>query len=82
MLIIAIIFSLVCHTVLRKYDLGKYVHTFKARNQTSVNKHNPTCGMCYCALCLIPISSKMAKKILLGRRYDDKLYSFIQGSLK
>ena len=46
MLIIAILLSLVCPIVLRKYDLLKYENTFKARGQTSVNKHNPTeCGL-------------------------------------
>ena len=37
-------------TVLRKYDLRKYVNTFKARRQTYIIKHNPTCGMCYCGM--------------------------------
>ena len=50
MLIIAILPSPVCPAVLRKYDLRKYVNTVKARSQTSVNKHNPTCGMCYCVM--------------------------------
>ena len=50
MLIIAITLILVCPTVLPKYDLRKYVNTFKARSQTSVNKHNPTCGMCCCGM--------------------------------
>ena len=49
-LIIAILLSLVFPTVLRQYDLRKYVNTYKARSQTSVNKHNPTCGMCYCGM--------------------------------
>ena len=47
MLFIAILLSLVCPILLRKYDLGKYINTFKARSQTSVNKHNPICGMCF-----------------------------------
>ena len=33
--------------MLRKYDLRKYVNTFKARSQTSLNEYNPTCGMCF-----------------------------------
>ena len=53
MLIIAILLSLVCPTVLRKYNLRKCVNTFKARSQTSVNKHNPTRGMCYCGMLYI-----------------------------
>ena len=40
----AILLSLVRPIVLRKYDLRKYVNTFKVRSQTSVNKHNPTCA--------------------------------------
>ena len=43
MLIIAVLPSLVFPTVLRQYDLRKYVNAYKARSQTSVNKHNPTC---------------------------------------
>ena len=52
MLIIATLLSLVCATVLRKYDVRKYVDIFKARSRPSVNKHNPTCGMCFveCAM--------------------------------
>ena len=46
MLVIGILLSLVSPIVLRKFDLGKYVNTFKARIQMPVNKHNPTCGMC------------------------------------
>ena len=45
--------SLVCPTVPRKYDFRKYLSTFIAQNQTSVNKHNPTCGMRYCKMQLI-----------------------------
>ena len=41
MLNIVLLPSLVCPIVLRKYDLPKYLNTFKARNQMSVNKHNP-----------------------------------------
>ena len=62
-------------TVLRKYDLRKCVNTFKARSQASVNKHNPTYGMCYCAVCLVPNATDMAK-ILLGRRYDESLFIY------
>ena len=76
MLIIAILLSLVCPIVLRKYDLRKYENTFKARSQTSVNKHNPTCRMCYCALCVIPIATDMVRKILFGRRYDEPLFIY------
>ena len=50
MIIIAILLSLVCHSVLRKYDLRKYVNIFKARIQSSVNKYNPACAMCYCGM--------------------------------
>ena len=71
-----ILLSLVCPTVLRKYDLCKYVNTFKARSQASVNKHNPTYGMCYCALCLVPNATDMAKKISLCRRYDESLFIY------
>ena len=53
MLIKAALLSLVCSTALRKYDFCKYLNTFKARSQTSVNKHNSTCGMCYCGMQLI-----------------------------
>ena len=44
----------------------------------SVNKHNTTCGMCYCETCyvFIPVATDMAKKILLGRRYDEPLHLF------
>ena len=47
--------SHVCSIMLRKYDLciRKY---FKARSLTSVNKHNPTCGMFRDVLCIIPIA--------------------------
>ena len=58
MLITTIQLSLVCPTVLRKYDLRKYVNTFKARSLTSVNKYNPACGMCYV---FIQIATDMAK---------------------
>ena len=50
-------------------------NTFKARSQTPVNKHNPTCGMCYCVLRLIPIATDMVKTILLGSRYDEVLFT-------
>ena len=73
-LIIAIIVSLVYPTVLRKYGLRKYLNTVKARSQTSINKHNVTYGMCCNALCRIPIATDIAKKILLGRRYDEPLF--------
>ena len=63
--------------MLRKYDLRKYVNTFKARSQASVNKHNPTYGMCYCAVCLVPNAIDMAK-ILHGRRYDESLFIFFK----
>ena len=76
MLIIAAIASRVCSTVLSKYFLRKYVTTFKARSQTSVNKHNPTCGISYCALCVIPIATHMTKKTLLGKRYDAPLFIY------
>ena len=75
MLIIAIPLSLVCPTVIRKYDLRKYVNTFKARSQMSVNKHNPACGMCYCGM-RYPIATDMVKKILLGRTYDKRLFIY------
>ena len=76
MLVIAILLSLVCPTVLRKYDLRKYVNNFKVRSQTPVNKHNPTCRMCYCARWVIPIATDMAKKILFDRRYDEPLFIY------
>ena len=62
--------------MLRKYDLRKHLNTFKARSQTPVNKHNPTCGMCYCVPRLIPIATDMVKKILLGSRYDQVLFTY------
>ena len=64
MLIIGILLSLVCPTLVHKYNLCKDINTFKARSQTSVNKHNPTYGMCYCSLFLIAISTDMTKKDL------------------
>ena len=73
-LIIAIIVNLVCPAVLRIYGLRKYLNTVKARSQASINKHNLTYGMCCNALCLIPIATDIAKKILLGRRYDEPLF--------
>ena len=73
MLIIAILLSLVCPIVLHEYDFRKYVNTFKARSQTSVNEYNPTCGMCFCVLCLIPIAADIVKKISLVRMYDKPL---------
>ena len=50
MLIITIVLSFVCPSVLLKYDLRKYVNTFKTRIQTPVNKYNPACGMYYCRM--------------------------------
>ena len=73
MLITTIQLSLVCPTVLCKYDLRKYVNTFKARSLTSVNKYNPACGMCYV---FIQIATDMAKNILLVRTYDEPLHLF------
>ena len=35
-----------------------YENTFKTRSQTSVNKHNPTCEMCFI---LFPVSFSMKK---------------------
>ena len=32
---------------------------FKTRSQVSVNKHNPTCEMCYCGM-RYPITTDMA----------------------
>ena len=55
MLIIAILLGLVCPTVLRKYDFRKYVDTFKARSQTSANKHNPTCAIVRYVLFLLQL---------------------------
>ena len=72
MLIITILLSLVCPTVLCKYNLHKYINTFKARSQTSINKHNLVCRMnvlLWNALYLIPIETDMAEKILLDRIY-------------
>ena len=74
MLIIAILLSLVCLTVLRKYNLRKYVNTLKERSQTSVKKHNQTCGMCYDLFLLQLIQPR--------RFYLANLYSFIQGYLE
>ena len=73
---------LVCPTVLHKYDLGKYVNTFKERNQTSVNKHNLTYGMCYYGMRYVLFSFQlMAKKFYLTGDMTN-LYLFIQGSLE
>ena len=78
MLTVAILLGVACPTVLRKYDLRKHVHIFKARSQTSVNKYNSTCWMGYCGMryALIPIETDMTKKILLGRRYDHHLFIY------
>ena len=83
MLIIAILLSLVCPTVLRKYDLRKYVNTFKARSQASVNKHNPICGMCYCGMrsVLFLLQLIWPRRIYLVGDIR-KIYSCIQGSLE
>ena len=54
MQIIAILISLVYLTVLVNAIYG---NTFKARSQTSVNKHNPTCEMCF-ILFLLSFSMK------------------------
>ena len=82
-LIIAILLSLACPTVLRKCDLRKCVNTFKARSQTSVNKHNPTCGMCYCGMHYILFLLQMIwpRRFYLAGDLTN-LYSFIQGSLE
>ena len=53
MLITEILLNLICSTVLHKYDLRKYLNTFKEKSLTSVNKQNPTCGMCYCGKCYV-----------------------------
>ena len=37
---------------LPKSDLRQYVNAFKARSQTSVNKHNPSCGASFIAFLL------------------------------
>ena len=42
-----ILLNLVCLIVLRKYNYRKYVNTFKARSQTTVNKHNSLYGACF-----------------------------------
>ena len=75
--------SLVCPTVLRKYDLRKYVNTFKARSQKSVNKHNPICGMCYCEMrsVLFLLQLIWPRKIYLAGDIRN-IYSCIQGSLE
>ena len=58
--------------MLRKYYLRKYVNTFKGRSQTSVNKRNSSCRICYCGMrCLIPFAAAMVKKILIDRGYDE-----------
>ena len=83
MLIIAILLSLVCPTVLRKYDLRKYVNTFKARSQTSVNKHNAICGMCYCGMrsVLFLLQLIWPRRIYLAGDIRN-IYPCIQGSLE
>ena len=55
-LIIAILLSLVCPTV---YVNTIYGSTFMARSQMSVNKHDPTCEMCFI---LFFLSFSMKKK--------------------
>ena len=67
-----ILLSLLCTTVLRKYDLRKYVITFKARSPASVSKsikiqHVEGAIVDF----LIPIATDIAN-----------LYSFTQGSLE
>ena len=83
MLIIAILLSLVCATVLHKYDLRKYVNTFKGRSQTSVNKHNAICGMCYCGMrsVLFLLQLIWPRRIYLAGDIRN-IYSCIQGSLE
>ena len=73
MLIIAILLRLVCPTVLRKYDLQEDL-----RSQISVNKHNPTCRMCY-VLFLLQLA--WPRRFYLARDMTN-LYSFIQDSLE
>ena len=74
MLIIGILLSYVYSLVLRKYDLIKYGNTLKARSQTSVSRHNPTCGMCF-ILFLLSFSIKKATMVLnyIGSQW----YSFL-----
>ena len=81
MLIIAILLSLVCPTVLRKYYLRKYVNTFKARSQTSVNKHSPTCECAIVPYVLFLLQLIWPSKYYLAGDMTN-LYSFIQGSLE
>ena len=42
-----ILLNLVCSIALRKYNYRKYVNTFKARSQATVNKHNSSYGVCF-----------------------------------
>ena len=83
MLIIAILLSLACPTVLRKYDLYKQSNTLKARSQTSVNKRNPTYGIRSCKMryVLFLLNLKWLRKFYLAGDMTN-LYSFIQGSLE
>ena len=83
MLIIAIPLSLVCPTVLRKYDLRKYVNTFKARSQTPVNEHNSTRGRCYCGMRYVLFLLQLIWSRIFFLTGDmANLYSFSQGSLE
>ena len=72
-----ILLSLLCTTVLRKYDLRKYVITFKARSPASVSKpikiqHVEGAIVDF----LIPIATDMTKKVLLGRGYCEPLFIY------
>ena len=81
MLIIAILLSLVCPAVLRKYDLRKYVITFKARSQKLVKKHNATCGMCYCGLSY-SYCNRNGQEDFTWQKIWRTSFSFIQGLLE
>ena len=65
------------------YDLCKYVNTFKARSLTSVNKHNPTYGTCYCGMryFLFLLQLIWPRRFYLARDMTN-IFSFIQGSLE
>ena len=73
MLIIAIIRSLFCPTVLCKYDLRKYVNTFRVRNETSRISYvlNMWNVLLWNAPCLIPAASYLAREILFDRVYGE-----------
>ena len=78
MLIIAIIRSLFCPTVLCKYDLRKYVNTFRVRNETSRISYvlNMWNVLLWNAPCLIPAASYLAREILFEGSMENLIVTY------